>query len=88
MQIFQAFVFCTLLFETHSFHSSRAMSSTLRSLATTSLFVGRGISVSEILKNPQWPEKWPFTPKDFSRQVTQLFCLEFLLLWFTGGALQ
>ncbi|RYH05194.1 hypothetical protein EON65_45380 [archaeon] len=26
------------------------------------------LSISGILKNPQWPAKWPFSPEDFSRQ--------------------
>jgi len=26
------------------------------------------ISVSDVLKNPQWPEQWPFKPADFARQ--------------------
>jgi len=28
----------------------------------------KGISVEDILKTPQWPEKWPFSPADFKRQ--------------------
>lgn len=30
-------------------------------------FAGR-IGASDVLRNPQWPEKWPFRPQDFSRQ--------------------
>ncbi len=26
------------------------------------------ISVNDVLKNPQWPETWPFSPDDFKRQ--------------------
>ena len=58
-----------LLLSLGSSYPTSLMSSTFRSLASTSLYVGRGISVSEILKSPQWPEKWPFKPEDFSRQV-------------------
>jgi hypothetical protein len=25
------------------------------------------ISVEDVLSNPKWPEKWPFTPSDFQR---------------------
>lgn len=28
----------------------------------------RRITANDVLKTPQWPEKWPFTPKDFTRQ--------------------
>jgi hypothetical protein len=24
--------------------------------------------VEQVLKDPKWPEKWPFSPKDFKRQ--------------------
>jgi len=33
----------------------------------TSLSAGK-IKIEDILKNPQWPDKWPFQPRDFSRQ--------------------
>lgn len=26
------------------------------------------ITVEDVLKNPKWPEKWPFSPQDFARQ--------------------
>mmetsp|Transcript_48411 Transcript_48411/g.75588 ORF Transcript_48411/g.75588 Transcript_48411/m.75588 type:complete len:232 (+) Transcript_48411:3-698(+) len=29
---------------------------------------GGKLSVEEVLKNPKWPEKWPFTDADFKRQ--------------------
>ena len=29
---------------------------------------GRGVTVSDILKEPQFPEKWPYKPDDFRRQ--------------------
>jgi hypothetical protein len=32
----------------------------------------RAISASDVLKNPEWPEKWPFTPRDFARQVEKV----------------
>jgi hypothetical protein len=28
----------------------------------------RAVSVNDVLKNPKWPETFPFSPKDFSRQ--------------------
>jgi hypothetical protein len=48
----------------------------LRSLAGVRLFAGKGIAVDDILKNPQWPDKWPFKPQDFSRQVRNIHSLE------------
>ena len=64
----QALVALSIVSTTLSFRANRMMNSSFRNLASTSLS-GQGISVSEILKNPQWPDKWPFTAKDFSRQV-------------------
>jgi hypothetical protein len=64
----QALVALSLVSSTFSFRANR-MNNSFRNLASTSLNLGQGISVSEILKNPQWPDKWPFTAKDFSRQV-------------------
>jgi hypothetical protein len=57
-----------------SFQSSNMNS--LRSLAGVRLFAGKGIAVDDILKNPQWPDKWPFKPQDFSRQVRNIHSLE------------
>ena len=70
----RAACFDALIVKTNSFQSSTKMSSSLRSLASSTLYAGRGISVSEILKSPQWPEKWPFTARDFSRQVIFFAC--------------
>lgn len=64
----QALVALSLVSSTFSFRANR-MNNSFRNLASTSLNLGQGISVSEILKSPQWPDKWPFTAKDFSRQV-------------------
>ena len=69
MSIRSAVCFAAFVVKADSFQSSRTMSSSLRSLASATLYAGRGISVSEILKSPQWPEKWPFTARDFSRQA-------------------
>ena len=33
----------------------------------SSLSAGK-IKIEDILKNPQWPDKWPFQPRDFARQ--------------------
>ena len=65
----QALLALSLVSTTYAFRVNRMMNSSFRNLAPTSLSVGQGISVSDILKSPQWPDKWPFTAKDFSRQV-------------------
>jgi len=46
--------------------SSSSSSSSPR-VSLSSLAAGK-IKVEDILKTPQWPEKWPFKPADFSRQ--------------------
>ena len=28
----------------------------------------KGSRINDVLKNPQWPEKWPFFPEDFKRE--------------------
>lgn len=38
------------------------------SSSTTSLEMARNYAVSDILKSPQWPPTWPYTPNDFRRQ--------------------
>jgi len=38
-----------------------------RDRSIISLAAGK-VKIEDILKNPQWPEKWPFQPRDFSRQ--------------------
>ena len=43
--------------------STRAVSR--RSLSTV---MKARISVSDVLASPKFPEKWPYTPRDFSRQ--------------------
>lgn len=30
--------------------------------------LARSVSVADVLKNPKWPERWPFRPEDFQRQ--------------------
>ena len=37
----------------------------MRDLGT---FMGSKLSANDVLKNPQFPEKWPFSPEDFTRQ--------------------
>jgi len=36
--------------------------------SSVAMAAGRGISVSDILASPQFPEKWPYKPDDFKRQ--------------------
>jgi SAM-dependent methyltransferase len=48
-----------------------AFLSTLSTLKPSSLLLSmqaRSISINDVLKNPQFPEKWPFRPQDFKRQ--------------------
>lgn len=61
-----------LSFQSFNMHS-------LRSLAGVRLFAGKGIAVDDILKNPQWPDKWPFKPSDFSRQVRSIGLLKVMI---------
>ena len=37
-----------------------------RAFTTTAL--NAKLTASDVLKNPKWPESWPFTAKDFRRQ--------------------
>jgi hypothetical protein len=50
-----------------AFIAPMSSSSSSPRLSLTSLAAGK-IKIEDILKAPQWPEKWPFNPSDFSRQ--------------------
>lgn len=38
-----------------------------RTLSTTTALDAK-LTAADVLKNPKWPENWPFTAKDFRRQ--------------------
>lgn len=48
-----------LLTSVMGFHSSRHLLRRSKPI---------GVSVKDVLLNPKWPVKWPFTPQDFARQ--------------------
>lgn len=37
-------------------------------MAVRPLSVRQGVTAADVLKAPQWPEAWPYTPADFRRQ--------------------
>lgn len=66
----------TTLVAVRSFQNSpsdRSMSSiswlsSIYNIKSTSTALSARITAADVLKNPSWPDKWPFSPKDFTRQ--------------------
>ena len=57
-------------YTSHSFHLpfNKGLLNNSNMAWKSFLLQARLFSASDVLKDPQWPERWPFKPKDFSRQ--------------------
>jgi len=57
-------------FTSHSFHLpfSKGLLNNSNMFWKSLQLQARTITASDVLKDPKWPERWPFQPRDFSRQ--------------------
>lgn len=51
-----------------SFNPWKILSGNNMFRSLTGALMARRLSASEVLQNPQWPDRWPFRPEDFKRQ--------------------
>lgn len=46
----------------------QSLASNMQRIFRTKPFIVSASRIPEVLKDPKWPEKWPFRPEDFARQ--------------------